>query len=125
MAAFVASGASRVASTPDALDASLRPTAPTLPPATPAATSETDPAALPVEATPKAAQTDLERAEEQIYHWRRQAIIWRERALEARALGEAYKENVDDLRKIVEILKRQSTSAHSRHPLGPGCRARR
>ncbi len=51
---------------------------------------------------------ELERAQEQIHHWRRQAIVWRERALEARALGEAYKSNVDDLRVIVEVLKRQS-----------------
>jgi glycosyltransferase involved in cell wall biosynthesis/limonene-1,2-epoxide hydrolase len=53
-------------------------------------------------------EEELERAEEQIHHWRRQAIVWRERALEARALGEAYKSNVDDLRVIVEVLKRQS-----------------
>ena len=53
-------------------------------------------------------EDELARAEEQSHHWRRQALIWRERALEARALGEAYKSNVDDLRVIVEVLKRQS-----------------
>ena len=52
-------------------------------------------------------EEELARAEEQSHHWRRQALIWRERALEARALGEAYKSNVDDLRVIVEVLKRQ------------------
>jgi hypothetical protein len=93
------------------------------PPATPAPSPAPAPAPAPSaspapaaaaplasDATPATGSVaeQLERAEEQIHHWRRQALIWRERALEARALGEAYKSNVEDLRVIVEVLKRQS-----------------
>jgi glycosyltransferase involved in cell wall biosynthesis len=66
------------------------------------------PAPTPAEMAPATLEEQLERAEEQIHHWRRQAVIWRERALEARSLGEAYKANVEDLRVLVELFKRQA-----------------
>ena len=48
------------------------------------------------------------RYEEQIHYWRRQALVWRERALEARRLGEAFKANVEDLRLLVDLLTEQA-----------------
>jgi len=81
------------------------------PPASPATAAVPGPTVTEVPPPAGSVAERLERAEEQAHHWRRQALIWRERALEARALGEAYKSNVDDLRVIVEVLKRQAVIA--------------
>src|ERR1700712_2161372 len=83
--------------TPAATPAAAAPalTAPlTSPPTDLAQVSTSDvvpaPAPVPVATTTDSALTELEQSEERVHHWRRQALIWRERALEARALGEAY-----------------------------------
>ena len=54
------------------------------------------------------APDQIVRYEEQIHYWRRQALVWHERALEARRLGEAFKANVEDLRLLVDLLTEQA-----------------
>jgi limonene-1,2-epoxide hydrolase len=62
----------------------------------------------PVIAVPTDANTDADRIaalEGQLHDWRRRAVIWRERSIQAQTLAETQRANVDDLRANVDDLR--------------------